>query len=67
MEHYKSYDELPLVLSAEDLSRFLGISKCSCYAMFKRKDFPTIRIGSRVLVSRDRFLEWLEKYTKKEV
>lgn len=64
MDNYKNYEELPLTLTAEDLSRFLGISKCSCYAMFKRIDFPTIKIGRRVLVSRDRFLEWLEKQTK---
>lgn len=61
MENFKSYDELPLVLNAEDLSRFLGVSKGTCYSMLKRKDFPTIRIGKRLLVSKDKFLEWLDK------
>lgn len=64
MENYRNYDELPLTLTADDLSRYLGISKCSCYSMFKRKDFPTIKIGKRVLVSRDRFIEWLNKHTR---
>lgn len=61
MENFKSYDELPLVLNAEDLSRFLGVSKGTCYSMLKRNDFPTIRIGKRLLVSKDKFLEWLDK------
>ena len=43
MNNYKNYDELPLTLTADDLSKFLGISKGSCYSMFKRDDFPTIK------------------------
>ncbi|MCR4889099.1 MAG: helix-turn-helix domain-containing protein [Ruminococcus sp.] len=65
MDNYNNYDDLPVTLSADDMSKFLGISKCSCYALFKRKDFPTIKIGSRLLVSRDRFIEWLEKQTRR--
>ncbi len=64
MENIKNYSELPLTLDANDLSEILGISKACCYSMFKRKDFPTIKIGKRCLVSRDRFIEWLEKNTR---
>ena len=64
MEKYQNINDLPLTLSATDLCKYLGISKCSCYALFKRDDFPTIKIGNRLLVSRDRFIEWLEKQTR---
>ena len=64
MDNIKNFSELPLTLSASDISQALGISKASCYSMFKRKDFPTIKIGKRCLVSRDRFIEWLEKNTR---
>ena len=64
MDNYKSIDDLPVTLTATDMSKFLGISKCSCYALFKRSDFPTIHIGDRLLVSRERFIEWLEKQTR---
>ena len=47
MDNYKSIDDLPVTLTATDMSKFLGISKCSCYAIFKRSDFPTIHIGDR--------------------
>ena len=67
MGNFKSYDELPLTLNADDLSKFLGISKGTCYAMLKRKDFPTIRIGKRQLVSRDKFLEWIDKNSQEVV
>lgn len=64
MERYKNYDELPLTLSAKDISAFLGVSPASSYSLFKRKDFPIIKIGKRSVVARDRFLEWLEHHTK---
>ena len=65
MDNYKSMNDLPVTLSATDMSKYLGISKCSCYALFKRKDFPTIKVGCRLLVSRDRFIEWLAKQERK--
>lgn len=61
-----NYDALPLTLDANDLTKILGISKGSCYKLFDRKDFPTIVIGKRKLVARDRFFEWLDRNTKKE-
>ncbi len=64
MERFKSYDELPLTLDAKDISKFLGVSPTSCYSLFKRKDFPTIKIGKRSIVARDKFLMWLEQHTQ---
>jgi len=56
---YKNYDELPLVLKAQTVSNVLGISRTNAYALFNRQDFPTIRIGSRKMVARDKFIEWI--------
>lgn len=62
--NFSNVNELPLTLDSNDLSEILGISKGSCYNMLKRKDFPAIKIGKRVLVSRDRFFQWLEQNTR---
>lgn len=56
---YKNYDELPLVLNAQAISSVLGISRTNAYALFNRQDFPTIRIGTRKMVARDKFIEWI--------
>ena len=62
---YKSYDELPLMLSVHDVAVVLGISKSSAYVLAKEKGFPTLKIGARVVIPRDRFIEWINKKVSK--
>ena len=62
---YKSYDELPLMLSVHDVSEVLGISKSSAYVLVKEKGFPKLKIGARVVVPREKFIEWINKNTSK--
>ena len=59
----RNWDEVPLVLGPQDILR-LGIlpgGKTSIYALFHRKDFPAIRHGKRLLVSREALRTWLER------
>ena len=58
---YKSYDELPLMLNAETIKNVLGISISSVYELMHEKDFPSIKIGSRIIVPKDKFCEWIDK------
>ena len=61
----KNYDDLPLMLSVHDVAEVLGISKSSAYVLAKEKDFPTLKIGARVVIPRDRFIEWINKNVSK--
>ena len=63
-ELYKSYGDLPLMLSVQEVADILGISKSSAYVLSKEKGFPTLKIGSRVVIPRDRFIEWININTK---
>lgn len=56
-----SFDQLPVALSVTQVSEVLGISKTNAYTLFRREDFPTIRIGRRYLVARDHFISWFSK------
>ena len=58
---YKSYDELPLMLNAEMVKNVLGISISSAYELMHEKDFPSIKIGSRIIVPKDKFRDWIDK------
>ena len=58
---YKSYDELPLMLNAEMIKNVLGISLTSAYELMHEKDFPSIKVGSRIIVPKDKFREWIDK------
>ena len=60
---YKSYDELPLILSVKALATVLGISRTSAYELTKTKGFPSIKIGSRVVIPKDKFIKWIEMNT----
>ena len=40
-----------ITLSARDLAELLGISRSAAYALFHREDFPTLKIGRRLLVN----------------
>ena len=62
---YKSYDELPLMLSVHDVAEVLGISKSSAYVLVKEKGFPKLKIGARVVVPREKFFEWINKNISK--
>lgn len=55
-----SIDQLPIIMSADDVAGTLGISRAKAYQLFHRGDFPTIKIDKRLLVSRDNFFSWLK-------
>ena len=55
-----SYDQLPLMLNATNISQTLGISRAGAYELMHRKDFPTLRIGKRMIVSKEYFVKWIE-------
>ena len=57
---YVNYEQLPLMLNAEDIKDVMNISRAGAYQLMHREDFPKIIIGKRIVVPRDRFLEWLE-------
>jgi predicted DNA-binding transcriptional regulator AlpA len=62
---YITYDQLPLMLNAEDVQAVMNISRAGAYQLMHRADFPTILIGKRMVVSKDKLLEWVERNTVK--
>ena len=56
---YTNFDDLPMILSANDLIHILGLSRTNIYYLLRAQNFPTITIGKRKLVRKDKFLEWL--------
>ena len=57
---YKNYDELPQFLNANMVAGLLGVSPSSAYELMHEKDFPSLRIGNRLLVPKDQFQIWVE-------
>ncbi len=61
---YYHEEEIPLILSAEDVADILKVSRSFAYNLFYAKGFPSIRIGSRQFVRREKLLKWLESHEK---
>lgn len=60
---FKSYDELPLFLNAKTVAEIVGISVAGAYELLHQEDFPVLRIGSRLVVPKEKFLSWIESQT----
>ena len=65
-EKYTSYEQLPLSLNAEEVARVLGISRANAYTLMHSKDFPTLTIGKRMVVPRDKLLAWMDDQMRKK-
>ena len=60
----KSYNELSLFFNAETVAKVLGVSPSSGYELMHEADFPVLKVGNRMVVPKDKFVEWVERHTK---
>ena len=60
---YQNYDDLPLFLNAKMVAEVLGIAAASSYELMKREGFPSLRIGSRIVVPKEQFIRWVDEQT----
>ena len=61
---YKNYDELPLFLNAATVAKVLGVSSSSGYELMHEPDFPVLKIGNRLVVPKEKFVEWVSQHTQ---
>ena len=57
---YTSYDELPIMLSVPQLAA-LGISRSGAYALARSEGFPSLKIGSRIVIPKDKLQNWINE------
>ena len=53
-------------MSVQEMSSQMGISLPKAYELVKTPGFPSIRIGTRILIPIDAFQEWLVITSNKE-
>ena len=58
---FKSYQDLPLTLTAPEVGEVLGISRAAAYELVRSARFPHIKIGNRIVVPRDKFIAWIDR------
>jgi len=58
---------IKLTISVSECARAIGINKTKMYEIVKSDKFPSIVLGSRILIPIIPFLDWLEDVSRKEV
>jgi len=52
------------MLNMKQLSDLLGISDASAYELVQEEDFPSLRIGKRIVVPKEELRRWISAHTK---
>ena len=56
---YKEYSDLPLTLTVPEVGEVLGISRAAAYELARSIGFPSLKIGTRILVPKDKLIAWI--------
>lgn len=57
----KMHNSERLALNVTEAAACLGVSRPKMYELLRREDFPSFRIGTRQLISRDGLAEWVKR------
>ena len=63
ISEYKSYNDLPLFLNAAIVAKVLGIAPSSSYELMHEAHFPVLKVGNRMVVPKEKFIEWVNQHT----
>ena len=61
VSNIQSYADLPLFLNAHLVAQVLGVSISTAYEVMHDPSFPTLRVGSRMVVPKEKFIQWAEE------
>ena len=61
VSQFRDYSELPLFLNAELVAKVLGVSPSSGFELMHEPGFPVLKIGSRMVVPKEKFIQWVEQ------
>lgn len=62
----RSSDSSEHLLQVKDLQRIYGLGRDTCYQLLNRKDFPSVRIGTRHYVQKKKMEEWLNNESRQK-
>ena len=61
VSNIRYYGDLPLFLNANLEAQVLGVSISTAYEVMHEPGFPTLRVGSRMVVPKEKFMQWAEE------
>ena len=64
---HRTIEDYPIMLRAEDISEILRISRSETYLLMRQRRFPTLFVGKRMVVPRDRLIAWIEEQLGEDI
>ena len=58
--NYISYDDIPLIMTVEDLMPILLIGRNTAYDLVRSGEIKSIRVGRQIRIPRDTLIAFLE-------
>ena len=56
---------MPYTLNAQQMAEILNISKNMAYTLMHSEGFPTIHVGKRLLVQKNKLLQWMDEQSER--
>ena len=53
-------EKMPFSLNANQVAEILGVARNSAYTLMHSEGFPTIHIGRRLVVPKEKLLQWMD-------
>lgn len=60
MKDITELKKYPVILTVSDIAKFMEVSMSYSYMLAERKRFPAKKLGSRTLILKKHFIQWLE-------
>lgn len=61
----KEFEQLPMMLTVDQMRKVLNIGKNSAYELIYQKNFPILKLGERkIRIPKKDLLIWIENNTK---
>lgn len=56
----------PKILTPKQLSEYLGCSLNTAYELCRKRDFPSFKVGRKIMISEEELQKWIIKQTNKK-
>ena len=53
-------EKMPFTLNANQVAEILGVARNTAYTLMHSEGFPTIHIGRRLVVPKEKLLQWMD-------
>ena len=53
-------EKMPYTLNANQVAEILGVARNTVYTLMHSEGFPTMHVGRRLLVPKEKLLQWMD-------